>query len=512
MDNVTNDNTSFKISRQIGSGASAQVYEAVNVERSEIVALKVIATPNTKDDEVFKRFRREANLLQSLQHQNVVRLFQFWETADKFFMELEFVDGRSLRQWLAEEAETLIEQRLWILAQICQALGATHAEGIIHRDLKPDNVLIGWNGDTKLSDFGLAKIEGLQSRVTQQGVLIGSLAYMSPEAINGSEVAYKSDLFSFGIVAYETLTGKHPFPHQDAQTLFKSITTVEAPLCHIVSPKIPLNISKLIHQCLAKDIASRPESIWNIHSTIMNYLSSTGLLPMCRKLVAKNDCASDALASAYAVKYQTLTKTINFQLDQKPRDQKQIVSLINEFIKLFPQSENVASYMNVVRTRPAKNIANAAGRVWLFLTSTLLIIVAAYFCFFSQKSTNTSKMVIVKSNVTDHEASTNAAETMEAELPQEKPQNVFRRRAASANKVEKAAKPENAHLSVFVDSDVKVFIDGRRYSKAELQKFEINAGEHRILMEKEGFLPIEKVLTIKSGETKIVHARGDSHE
>ena len=199
----------FEIIQSLGSGATAEVFKARNKETDSFVALKSFLNFVCQDTESLKRLRDEVQILKTFDHPNVVKMYGEHMLDSQLCLELELVEGHHLRDWMSMTRNPLIEVDLWILVQVARGLGAVHERGIIHRDLKPENILISHEGDVKLSDFGLAK-ELNRLTMTRLGLLVGSLGYMAPEVTEGEKSCIKSDLFSFGAIAYELLSGQPP--------------------------------------------------------------------------------------------------------------------------------------------------------------------------------------------------------------------------------------------------------------------------------------------------------------
>src|SRR5450432_3725991 len=229
----------YEILAPIGAGGMGEVYRATDTRLDRIVALK------TSKIEFNERFEREARAVAALNHPNICHLYDVGPN----YLVMEFIDGTPLKGPLP------LDQTLKYAAQICDALDTAHKKGITHRDLKPANILVTKQG-IKLLDFGLAKQSGplketdgtLTAAITSQGQILGTLQYMSPEQLNGKEADARSDLFSFGCVLYEMLTGRRAFEGQSAASVIAAILEREpAPL--VEAPPL----SRVVQRSLAKD-------------------------------------------------------------------------------------------------------------------------------------------------------------------------------------------------------------------------------------------------------------------
>ena len=237
----------YRIVRWVGAGAMGQVYEVLDSELDERVALKVLRSGLS--DEAIERFRREVKLTRRIQHRNVARMFDIGEHNHDKFLTMELIEGVPLSRELGTATATSIDwPRLRSLAlQLCAGLAAAHAAGVVHRDLKPDNVLIERGTDrVVITDFGIAR-SGDDAGVTQIGALIGTPRYMAPEQLAGNEVDHRADVFSLGVMLFELATGTRPWSGDTAVAIAVAQATI-APL-PLTAPHIPATFAALIGQC-----------------------------------------------------------------------------------------------------------------------------------------------------------------------------------------------------------------------------------------------------------------------
>jgi hypothetical protein len=247
----------YEIVELIGRGGMGEVYRAHDTRLGRQVAIKILPSHLSDHAEALARFRREARAVAALSHGNIVSIFDVGEDAP--FVVTELLDGETLRTRL-ERGRLTIPEALRIMAAIADGLAAAHAKGIIHRDLKPDNVFLTSTGGVKILDFGLASTQlpfGDSQTLTEPGMVMGTLGYMSPEQLRGRPLTPASDIFSFGCVAYEMLQGEMPFRRDSQAEIIASVLTAE-PLRE--DSDLPHEIHYVLERCLEKDPALRFQS------------------------------------------------------------------------------------------------------------------------------------------------------------------------------------------------------------------------------------------------------------
>ena len=247
----------YEILQLLGQGGMGAVYKARDKELDRIVALKLIRSEFAKNPEILRRFKQELILARQVTHKNVIRIYDLGQADGIKFITMDFVEGRDLRQLLVEKGKFPPEQAARIMLQICRALEAAHAEGVIHRDLKPHNIMLDSGGRAYVMDFGIARSAYLPG-MTQTGALIGTPEYMSPEQARGEKLTERSDLFSLGVIFYELLTGKSPYP-ADAPlgTLWKRLQEKPKPPVDVDS-----TIPKPLNDIVMKALEVEPEDRW----------------------------------------------------------------------------------------------------------------------------------------------------------------------------------------------------------------------------------------------------------
>ena len=251
----------YRTTAELGRGAMGVVYRGVDPALDRPVAIKVIAAKavsgGASAEEMEARFLREAKVSARINHPNVVTVYDAGREGDTLYLVMELVEGESLAARLARGAYPEPEEALSMAAQVAEALAAAHTMGVVHRDIKPANVLITREGRIKVTDFGVAKAIGEETGLTRTGVVVGSPAYMAPEQVRGAQVDGRADLFSLGVVLYELVTHRRPFPADTVTTLIYQILNEDPLSSAEVWRSLGDEMAGFLKWCLAKEPTQR---------------------------------------------------------------------------------------------------------------------------------------------------------------------------------------------------------------------------------------------------------------
>jgi serine/threonine-protein kinase len=241
----------YVIKRKLGSGGMAYVYLAEDQELGRRVALKLLDERHASDEQFVERFRREAQSAAGLNHPSIVSIFDRGYAEGTYYIAMEFLDGRTLKELLVRNGPTPIPIAIDYSRQILGALAFAHRNGIVHRDIKPHNIVVGSDGRLKVTDFGIARSGA--SQMTEAGSIVGTAQYLSPEQARGAPVDPRSDLYSLGIVLYEMLTGQVPFTGDTpVEIAMKHLSQVPDPPSEL-RPEVPHDLDAVVMRALAKD-------------------------------------------------------------------------------------------------------------------------------------------------------------------------------------------------------------------------------------------------------------------
>lgn len=251
----------YEVTGKLGSGGMAEVFMARDELLGRNVALKILHANYANDSVFIERFRREAQAAASLNEPSVVSVFDWGSDDGTYYLVMEYVDGRNLKEIITSEGPLLPDRAVEIAMDVCTALGYAHQHGIIHRDVKPANIHITERGQTKVMDFGIARAAADSGQtVTKTGTVMGTAAYLSPEQAQGLEVDARSDVYSAGIVLYEMLTGEVPFTADTPVAVaYKQVKENPTPPSR-VNPDVPKPLDDVVMRALSKDPKNRYQS------------------------------------------------------------------------------------------------------------------------------------------------------------------------------------------------------------------------------------------------------------
>src|SRR5438477_1288663 len=257
----------YRIVERVGEGAMGVVYRATDPVLNRTVAIKVMCDAVARDDDLRGRFLREAQAAGSLQHPNVITIYDFGEVDGHLYIAMEFVEGQDVAELLAHQVPLTVTHKLDIAIGVLQGLAFAHKRGIVHRDIKPANIRVDEDGNARIMDFGVAHLAS--SEMTRTGVVIGTPSYMAPEQILGGKVGPEADIFSVGAVLYELLTGTRPFAGGPLQAVMHRVLS-ESPLpLDIAAPSLPARLNEVVMRALAKEPEKRYASALSMANDLL---------------------------------------------------------------------------------------------------------------------------------------------------------------------------------------------------------------------------------------------------
>jgi serine/threonine-protein kinase len=261
----------YDIKTVLGVGGMGVVYKATDRELGETVAIKTLKPDMIASDaNALARFKSEIRLARRISHRNVVRTHDLGETNGMYYITMEYVEGKSLKDLIKERGRLPASAVVPIAKQLCRALEVAHDEGVIHRDIKPQNMVVEANGVLKVMDFGIARLASrpADSGQTQQGMVVGTPEYMAPEQLTGDELDARADLYATGVVLYECLHGRVPLTAPTPIALIAKVLEEQPASLISLHPEVPKGLSDLVMWTLAKDRDQRPRSAAELHARL----------------------------------------------------------------------------------------------------------------------------------------------------------------------------------------------------------------------------------------------------
>jgi len=290
----------YLVLRKLDEGGMGIVYMGRDTETDETIVIKHLRA-RFADADLIERFRREGEALRDLNHPNIVKLLDAIEDNDEHYLIMEYVSGGNLRQNLNAN-EPILEQVLRYAIDLADALTRAHKLDIIHRDLKPENILLAEDGTLRLTDFGIARIGGKQ-RVTGDNKLIGTVTYLAPEVIQRQEITPRADIWAFGLILLETLTGKFPFEADNILDMMKAIQSAPIPDLEALRPDLPIALIDLIYRMLMRDPNERISSVRYVGAILEDILHNRS--SSAPKLERFDNTSSDITIGKHNLPVQT---------------------------------------------------------------------------------------------------------------------------------------------------------------------------------------------------------------
>src|ERR1700735_3971025 len=273
----------YEIHTLLGAGGMGEVYRARDTRLDRTVAIKVLPAAFARDPERLRRFQQEAQAIAALNHPNILAIHDFGEHEGSPYIVTEFLEGETLRERLRPGA-MIVRKAIESAELIARGLAAAHDKGIVHRDLKPENIFITRDGRMKILDFGLSKLVRPESTAdaatlasqTEPGVMLGTVGYMSPEQVKGQNADQRSDLFSFGAILYEILSGNRAFHGETSVETMSAILREDPPDLTATNQIVPPLLERIVRHCLEKNPEERFQSARDVAFALGNLSGSSG--------------------------------------------------------------------------------------------------------------------------------------------------------------------------------------------------------------------------------------------
>ncbi len=264
----------YRYIRRVGRGSFGTVLLAEDMERGEDVILKSLHSHMANEGNMIKRFQREHELAKSVEHRNIIRIYDFFIIGGLYTISMEYFASTPLSADIKAKVPLGVDRSIAIIHDVASGMMAAHAQGIVHRDLKPANILIDEHNVVKVVDFGVsAAVDGGDTRLTRTGLLVGTPRYMAPEQILGKPVDERTDIYSLGVIFYEMLTGSPPFSGNDNVSVMYQHVTGKAPAPHERNPEISRILSTMVMRMMAKEPEKRFQKMKDVRRTLDAFMS-----------------------------------------------------------------------------------------------------------------------------------------------------------------------------------------------------------------------------------------------
>ena len=277
----------YRVTSRVGHGGMAEVYEATDIINKKSIAIKFIREDVMSNPVNLKRFENEASIAAQLNDPNIVKVYNHGIVGGRPYIAYEYISGQSLKEALDFRTRFSLQESVDIMLQLTSALFAAHSKQIVHRDVKPDNIFIMADGMIKLSDFGIAQAEFINTHLTSTNEVVGSVHYMAPEIAKGEPATIKSDIYAAGVTFYELLSGHLPFEKANPVDVAVSQVKDKFPSIKKYVPNCPKEVERIIDKATRKNPKDRYQTIVEMHDDIQALKNDPSLLKEKKGLLAR---------------------------------------------------------------------------------------------------------------------------------------------------------------------------------------------------------------------------------
>ncbi len=487
------DGRNYQILSTIATGGTAVLYKAIQTSLDRHVVVKRLHSHLISDPSFTKRFELEAKAAASLDHENIVRIIDFGSSHDNYYIVMEYIDGKSLKEIVSERGALDQELALFAAREVCLGLDHAHQRGIVHRDIKPANIMVTSDGQVKITDFGLAKLHQSQTQQTVASTLLGTPLYMSPEQAIGDNVDGRSDLFSLGTMCYEMITGTQPFLGDNYAVVIQNIIHGSIPPPSKLRKPIDGEIESIVMKALCKEPAKRFRTAIEMARSIETVLGQEGIasakVKLRRLMRGASACGPEPGRTPRR---------------RRPRARRIVPALVTAaataaaavFLLLDPGSlDTMKMRINAILSpNPMPPEHRLAGHSDMLGPAGFIEVPLPRG---------------VDSSVADSSSGSEMDSTLGVKMPIGPP---LETRVAPVEELqneepgppvaeEPNSPPAVGYLDITIEPEATVFIDGERHSHGtHIGPLELDVGQHEILCEREGYREYNESVSIKKNE------------
>ncbi|MFH1735577.1 MAG: serine/threonine-protein kinase, partial [bacterium] len=497
----------FRIDDVLSRSSTTCVYRAWQHSLRRPVLIKELRPELFREDDIRRRFDREAQVCAHIKHENIIDIYHFEMSDEQVYLVMEYVEGQSLEDYLQKNPVPSLEFFYALMLQILTGLGYAHSRDVIHRDIKPGNVLIGTDGWVKITDFGLSQFEGAP-QVTRAGAIVGTPAFLSPEAISGGSISLRSDIFSLGVTFYQALTGRKIFGAEHFSDSLNKVLSYNPPKLSQVRDDVPPELDRVIQKMLEK----QPDKRWGSCQAIIDQLKTHEIVkkigdPANRvKVYMQGEDASESKATISAEKPHKR---------RKPKSRAWLwggigavlaMIMLTVFISFQGREERepAATERQTPVTVPVDSLQASTPQ-----DNTLLA---------GEEAADTTHQTIVLEPVTSRPENRSSQQPDDDQLthgggePEEvPPRTQIRDSETQDTKTEEdpliaeiVLPPRPAWLRLQCDPWADVYLDGNFIGKTPLEIVEVLSGDHRLVFRHPKFPPIVRDLYVEPGRTNTI--------